>query len=248
MENSKKYKIYKIWIVVIIVIILGFVYKSFFISDQEKITDNWKIVNNNDKDDNKLFNDGQFEQTIKDYEKKWTWSLEREEKMKLVYSYLNFWNYFYKEEENSKKAMDILSTMDENWEVLYYKWYANEIIKDYTGSLDYYFKWLEIKELTPENKSLLLNQVGHLYDLKWEGDKVLYYYEEAYKLNDKNDSVLSNLWRYYAINWDYEKAYEFLNKALALTNNLPMKGELNFSLSSIELVKNWLNPDIVKSF
>jgi hypothetical protein len=41
--------------------------------------------------------------------------------MKLVYSYLNYGNYFYKEEENSKKAMDILNTMDDDSDVLYNK-------------------------------------------------------------------------------------------------------------------------------
>jgi hypothetical protein len=41
--------------------------------------------------------------------------------MDLVYSYLNYGNYFNKEEENSKKALDILNAMEENFNTLYYK-------------------------------------------------------------------------------------------------------------------------------
>jgi len=45
-----------------------------------------------------------------------------EEKIILADSYLNYWNYFYKEEEYSKKWLEILDDLEENFKVLYLKW------------------------------------------------------------------------------------------------------------------------------
>lgn len=247
MEKSQKNKILVISIVIIMFIISFFAYKNFFWAEQEIDASNEVVNENNENSINNLIDKWEYIEAINTYEKKWTWSLERDEKMKLVYAYLNYWNYFYKEEENSKKALDILNTIDEDYEVLYYKWYANEIVKDYSEALEYYFKWLDTKDLTDENKSQLMNQVWHLYDVKWEFDKVFEYYDWAYKLDNNNENVLWNLWRYYARVNEFEKSNEFLNKALTLTNNLSLKSELSFALSSIELELNWLNPDIDKS-
>lgn len=188
-----------------------------------------------------------YDDAVKKIELKWTWSIDREEKMRLVYAYLSYWNYFYKEQENSKKAMDILNTLDNAWDVLYYKWFAQEIIKNYTWALDYYNNWLDEKDIKNEYKSLILNQIGHLYDLKWEFDKVFAYYDEAYKLDEKNAMAIANLWRYYIRTKDYSKAYELFNKALNITDNLPLKSELTYGLSSLELEMNGLKPDIEKS-
>ncbi len=247
-EKNKKVYIYSYITSFIVVLVLGmfFIYKA----NENKPTN--QINNLNAAKEEKIDIDNSltswsFKEVINELEKKWTGSLEREEKMKLVYSYLNYGNYFYKEEENSKKAMDILNTMEDDYDVLYNKWYSQEIIKNYTGALDYYNKWLEIKDITDKNKSILKNQIGHLYDLKWEFDKVFTYYDEAYKLDENNASALSNLWRYYTRNWDIQKAYDYMNKALALTTNLPLKAELSFWLSSLELELNWLTPDIDKS-
>ncbi len=251
LEQNKKVYIYSY--IISFIVILGlfslFIYKSNENKNSNKdnsITSTGNIKNDN-IDINEALNSWDFKSAIEEIEKKWTGSLEREEKMKLVYSYLNYGNYFYKEEENSKKAMDILNTMDDDSDVLYNKWYSQEIIKNYTWALDYYNKWLEIKDITDKNKSILKNQIWHLYDLKWEFDKVFAYYNEAYKLDNNNASALANLGRYYLIIWDYEKAYDFMNSALKLTTNLPLKSELSFGLSSVELELNWLTPDIDKS-
>ena len=242
MKTKIKTLIFIITLIIFIILFLIFNYKT-------KDNNLNNIIKNKTKSiiiDNSI-NSWNFNNIITEIEKKWTWSLEREEKMKLVYSYLAYWNYFYKEEENSKKAMDILNTMNDDYDVLYNKWYSQEIIKNYTGALDYYNKWLEITNLSNENKSLLKNQIWHLYDLKWEFDKIFAYYDEAYKLDKENENVLWNLGRYYTRNWDIQKAYEFMNKALDKSTNLPSKAEISFSLSSLELELNWLTPDIDKS-
>lgn len=253
LEQNKKVYIYSYITSFIIILALFslFIYKTN--ENKKPITNDAVNTNNSTSNEEKsidvniALNSWDYEWVITEIEKKWTGSLKREEKMKLVYSYLNYGNYFYKEEENSKKAMDILNTMDDDSDILYNKWYAQEIIKNYTGALDYYNKWLEIKDITDKNKSILKNQIWHLYDLKWEFDKVFAYYNEAYKLDNNNASALANLGRYYLIIWDYEKAYDFMNSALKLTTNLPLKSELSFGLSSVELELNWLTPDIDKS-
>ncbi|NDK08390.1 hypothetical protein EOM39_04045 [Candidatus Gracilibacteria bacterium] len=196
---------------------------------------------------NKMINSGNYEEIINELEKVGTGNLERDEKMKLVYSYLNYGNYFYKEEENSKKAMDILNTLEDDFEVFYFKGYAQEIIKNYTEALGYYNKGLEINSLSNKDKAVLKNQIGHVYDLKGEFDKVFSYYIEAYKLDQDNENVLGNLGRYYARKGEFEESYKFMNKALEKSTNLPSKSEISFSLSSLELELNGLTPDIDKS-
>ncbi|MFA5917358.1 MAG: hypothetical protein WC850_03950 [Candidatus Gracilibacteria bacterium] len=253
-ENQKDKKVYLYSYIISFIVILGlfslFIYKANENKTKEVVdtVNNSSITPDNKSIDiNNSLTSGDFKGAINELEKKGTGNLEKEEKMKLVYSYLAYGNYFYKEEENSKKAIEILDTLKEESDVLYYKGYANEIIKNYTGALDYYNKGLEQKDLTNEYKSLLLNQKGHLYDLKGEFNKVLTYYDEAYNLDKNNTMVLSNLGRYYARTGEYEKAYEILNQALSLTDNGPLKSEISFGLSSIELELNGLKPDIDKS-
>lgn len=243
MDKTKNNKVYIYAYAFSFIIIL--IFFSFLINQKNKVDDT--KIEKEIVDVNNFINSWDYEEAISVLEQKWTWSIDREEKMTLVYSYLNYWNYYYKEEDFSKKAMDILNTLDDDYEVLYYKGYANEIIKNYTGSLEYYNKWLEIKEISNESKSLILNQIWHVYDLKWDLDKSFKYYEEAYNLDNKNANALSNLWRYYFRTDKNEEAYKYLNLALNLTTNLPLKSELCFSLSSIELELNWLTPDIDKS-
>ena len=249
MDKSKNNRIYIYAYILSFVILLGIfsllVYKknSKTLNKPEIVTNSWnEVAIIKDKLDS-----WDYIEVIEKIEQKWTWSIERDEKMKLVYSYLSYWNYFYKEKENSKKALDILNTLDNDAEVLYYKWYANEIIKNYNEALNYYNEWLSEKELKNEYKSLILNQIWHLYDLKWEFDKVFKYYDEAYKLDEKNAMALANLWRYYIRTKEFSKAYELLNKALEISINLPLKSEICFWLSSLELELNWLTPNIEKS-
>lgn len=248
MDKSKNNKVYLYAYAISFLVILIFfsllIYKKNVNNDKDNnLTNSWKeaiAVNN-------MLESWNYEEAIKTIESKGTWSIERDEKMKLVYSYLSYWNYFYKEAENSKKAMDILNTLKDDSEVIYYKGFSQEIIKNYTWALDYYNIGLEQKDITNKEKSILVNQIGHLYDLKWEFDKVFAYYDEAYNLDNDNAMALANLWRYYMRTKENEKAYELLNKALSLTTNLPLKSELCYWLSILELELNWLTPDIDKS-
>lgn len=243
MEKSKSNKVYIYAYALSFILVLSLF--TIFIYNKNNTT---KIAQEKETiQANKLINSWKFKDTIDNLNKDWTWELTRQKKLKLLSAYLNYWNYFYKEEESSKNAIEILNTMEDDYSKFYYYWYAKEIIKDYTGALDNYNKWLQIKDLTDERKSLFLNQVWHVYDLKGEFDKVFSYYDEAYKLDPNNASALANLWRYYSRVWEYQKWYEFLNKSLGLTVNLPQKSEICFWLSSLELELNWLKPDIEKS-
>ncbi len=245
-EKNKKVYIYSyiISFIVILVLFSLFIYKS-----NENNTKIAVDTANNSKeiiDINNSLISGKFKDVIDEIEKKGTGSMDREEKMKLVYSYLNYGNYFYKEQENSKKAMDILNTLDEDSEVIYYKWYSQEIIKNYTGAMDYYNRWLEIKDITDKNKSLILNQIWHLYDLKWETQKTFDYYREAYNLDNTNYHSSANIWRYFLQINKISESIPYFVYALN-TEEVALKSEIYFTLSSIELEANWLKPNIDKS-
>ncbi|MFK7779847.1 MAG: tetratricopeptide repeat protein [Candidatus Gracilibacteria bacterium] len=205
------------------------------------------IVNDKFTDINNLLDSGDFKGVISIYEKKGIGNLDRGEKIKLVSGYLGYGNYFYKEEEYSKKAMDILETMDDEYVTLYYKGYVKEIIKDYTESLKYYNSGLELKDLTDIERAVLLNQKGHLYDIKGDFEKALPLYEEAYKFDNNNVQVLSNLGRFYARKGEYMKAIYYFELTLSKIYSLPKKSEIYFTLSSIELEIGGLSPDIDKS-
>jgi hypothetical protein len=64
--------------------------------------------------------------------------LSYDEKDKLIYSYLQEGVYSYKESEYSQKVVDILSEEEQNFQNLYFLGFANEIIKNYAKSLEYY--------------------------------------------------------------------------------------------------------------
>ena len=198
------------------------------------------------KNENDYFKSWDFSWAIDYYEKKIKEDNSYKNKIFLVNSYLSYGNYFYKEAESSKKALDILNTMEEKYDVLYFKWYANEIIKNYTWALTYYNKWLKIKELSKKEKSLLLNQIWHLYDLKWDIETAYKNYKLAYTIYKKNYIVSVNIGRYLARKWKYEDSKIYFEYWLNIESK-PIKSEVYYSLSTIELELNWLKPDINKS-
>lgn len=186
-----------------------------------------------------------YEKIISNYEKTWIWNLSKEEKEKLLSTYLSYWNYFYKEEENSKKAIELLNTMDENYNTLYYKWYAKEIVKDYIWALDSYNKWLELKNLDDNKKAILLNQIWHVYDLMWKIDKAQDYYKKAEALWQDLPLNLLNRWRYEYRSGNFQVAEKYFNKLITLDINSFMKSEVYFDLSSIYLTKkDWTDKAI----
>lgn len=196
---------------------------------------------------NNLLNLWMYDEVISWFENKWIDNLSRDEKIKLVSAYMWKWNYFYMEEEYSKKALDVLSTMKNDYSVLYYKGYAKEIVKDYTWSLLNYDEWLLLTNLDKKQKAVLLNQKWHLLDLQWNLENAFINFDEAYKEDKTNSDVLTNLWRYYARIWDNKKAFIYFKQVLDKDLSVPEKAELYFTLSSLELEIWWLTPDIDKS-
>ena len=194
----------------------------------------------------KLVNSWNFSWAIVYYENKVKENNTYENKVFLIDSYLEYGNSFYKEAEYSKKALTILNTMEDKYDVFYFKWYANEIIKNYTWALTYYKKWLEIKDLDNKKKSALLNQIGHLYDLKWDIETAYKNYKEAYTIYNENYIASINIGRYLARKWNFKESIIYFKQWLN-TEFKPIKSEVYYSLSTIELELNLLKPDINKS-
>jgi tetratricopeptide (TPR) repeat protein len=173
-----------------------------------------------------------------------------------VMSVLSEWNYFYKEKEKSEEAIkiiqEIISENPNSKDVFfsnYYSWYAKEIVKDYTWALDFYNIILEDIPETEKNKnfrSIALNQIWHVYDLKWEIDKAYKYYYDAYNLVKQNYRASINIARYLTRTWKIDEAKIFFEYSLWTLSRF-LKSEIYFSLSSLELELNWLKPDINKS-
>lgn len=187
--------------------------------------------------------------------------LNKEQKTKKIvlkyielWAILNTWNYYYKEKEvqvEVKKITDEIKSIDpevfDNFYWNYYLWYSQEIIKEFTWALNYYNKALEYS--SSDNKassSIILNQIWHVYDLQWDMNKAYEYYFKAYNLNKQNYNVSINIARYLTRIWEYNKAKKFYEYSLN-SMNMPLRSEIYFSLSSIELELNWLKPDINKS-
>lgn len=189
-----------------------------------------------------------FKGLIDEYESKWTWDLSYDDNMRLIYSYLNHGTYTYNEQENSKKAQEILEKIwTWNWETLYYLAYSKEIIKNYTWALEDYNKSIETVDINDAKKSLSLNQIWHVYDLMWDLDKAYEYYERANRLDPTNITAITNLWRYEVRKNNLVKAKEYFEKSLSLSVNKNQRSELYYTLSSLELELNWLTPDIDKA-
>lgn len=173
-----------------------------------------------------------------------------------VMAVLNEGNYFYTEKEKSEEAKKIIENIiidypysKDDFLNNYYLWYSKEIIKNYTWALDNYNAWLDnIIGVDKEKmyKSILTNQIWHVYDLKWDIETAYKYYLDAYNTYNKNYRASINIARYLTRNLNYEEAKIFFGYSL-LTISKSLKSEIYFSLSSIELELNWLNPDIDKS-
>lgn len=238
-ENNKWKRIYIIsflWFFIVSLIVFIFL---IFNNSRDKVNQEKQAINTS-------INSWSYDEVIDFYEKKWTWNLDNGEKISLSISYLNKGTFSYNEKEYSEKALAVLSNMDNTYDVLYYKWYANEIIKNYTWALENYNQWLNLNGIWKEEKSYLMNQIWHLYDLMWDTEKAFKYYNDSYELNN-NATSLINLWRYYIRKGDIEKWHEYMERSIDSKISLPAKAETYFWLSTTELELNWLNPDIDKS-
>lgn len=221
-----------------------------------EITSSWNLVILNESIKNNDFKEIQkiIPIIIDDYKNnKEKLTKEDKEKIKsLKYSnisaILNDWNYFYKEQEKSKEAIkyieefisvdpDFVDPFYNN----YYLWYSNEIIKNYTWALNYYNKALDFAWNSEKNKklkSIILNQIWHLYDLKWDLEKAYSFYYKSYFIYKLNSENLINLWRYFVRKNNFELAKTYFESAINLSNNNLLKSEIYYNLSSISLYSN----------
>lgn len=188
-----------------------------------------------------------FSWAIDYLQQKWGYSdLSYDEKDKLIYSYLQEGVYSYKESEYSQKVVDILSEEEQNFQNLYFLGFANEIIKNYAKSLEYYNIWLNLESITDNKKAILYNQIGHVYDLMWEFEMAYNYYYKAYWIDNTNYKYSVNIARYLSRKWDYVLAKQYFEYWLWVDGNA-LKSEIYYSLSSNEFNLNPKNPNIDKA-
>lgn len=188
-----------------------------------------------------------FSWAINHLQEKWGYSeLTYEEKDKLIYSYLQEWVYSYKESEYSQKVIDILSQEEQNFQNLYFLGFANEIIKNYANALEYYNLWLNIETIDDNNKAILYNQIGHVYDLMWDIEMAYNYYYKAYGIDSSNYKYSVNIARYLSRKWNYDLAKQYFEYSLWIDDNA-LKSEIYYSLSSNEFNLNPENPEIDKA-
>jgi len=161
-----------------------------------------------------------------------------EEQILLVRSYLNYGNSYYIENEFADKALALLVNMEEKYETLYYKWYAYEIKQDYDKALEYYNKAKDLKNLLIDEKTIILNQIWHVHDLKWDFVKANELYTESEKLWYENMGTIINRWRSeFRLN-NYDKAKEYFEKILSMSDNKFTRAEMYYNISNIYLAKN----------
>lgn len=169
---------------------------------------------------------------------------------------LNEWNYLYKPAQKSKQATEYLENKilwDPDFVDPFYNnyhlWYAQEIIKNYDVALEYYQKALQFAWESEKNKrlkSIIYNQIGHVYDLSGDIEQAYSYYVNAFKTDKKNLFSALNIWRYLATTWDFLGAKEYFEYASYIEGKAE-KAEAYFNLSSVELRISWDKPNIEKS-
>lgn len=170
-------------------------------------------------------------------------------KIILAQTYLQYWNYYYKEKEYADKAIQTITEVDENdygAYGMYFVGYAYEITKRYDDALTWYEKGFKVSSNTDKLKAIFKNQIGHVYDLMGDIDKAYEYYSQAYKLDDKNYHVAGNIGRHLARIGSFEESVPYFEYALH-TRDLALRSEIYYTLSSIELELGGLKPDIDKS-
>jgi tetratricopeptide (TPR) repeat protein len=134
--------------------------------------------------------------------------------------------------------LTLLDSMQEKYETFFYKWYAYEIKQDYVKALELYNKAKDIKDISLENKAIILNQIWHVYDLMWDFNKANELYTESENLWYELMWTIINRWRSeFRLN-NFEKAKEYFEKILSLSDNKFTRSEVYYNLSVIYLASN----------
>ena len=158
---------------------------------------------------------------------------EYESKLRLIQSYLKYWDAYFKENIFADKALNILNWMEEDSKVNYFKWYAYEIKTKYEEALAQYEKVLSYDNLDITEKVNVLNQKGHIFDLKWDMEEANKYYLEAEILDPEDIKTLVNRWRYEIRAYNYKASKKYFEKVLEKTTNKYLKSEMYYNLSII---------------
>jgi tetratricopeptide (TPR) repeat protein len=162
---------------------------------------------------------------------------EKEDKLLLIQAYLLRWNSYYDENNYSSRALTLLNWLENTFDVLYYKWYAYEIIQNYEEARKFYNEALNLENITLQQKSILLTQIWHTYDLEWDLFIANEYYTEAKNTWILTVNLLLNIARYNFGNGNYSEAEELFNQALWFTPDDFTKAEIFSNLSSIQIAK-----------
>jgi tetratricopeptide (TPR) repeat protein len=159
----------------------------------------------------------------------------------LIHSYLNYGTVSYIESENALKARELIkssSLIKDSWYYTFYMWYSYEIERDYNKALILY-KESENKAFDNKSKSRTYNQIWHIYDLDWYIDKAYEYYDKAIKIDNSDISANLNFARILVRKWKNEKAMKYFERVLLNTDDIFLKAEINFNLSSIYMYLKW---------
>lgn len=241
MNNSKNN--YTLIMVLVLVVLLVLVWIVVFVKKDKKWDwegEKTQVVETSLREDgtaSTYYTEWELDKLVNYLEWKVDKGSSEDDKLYLVQAYVAYGNSFYTESEYSEKALEMLNWMTETFDVLYYKWYANEIAQKYEEALNYYTQARNMAWLTTEQEAFILNQIGHLYDLQWDTTKAREYYTEASNLWVDLVWNLINLWRMEYNTWNYEKAEEYFNQVLDSTDNKLVRAEMYANISWISIMK-----------
>lgn len=245
MELKNTTKVLLLFILILLIVWWYFFYsKSSFNLDEREENSNL-LENQAQKQDEVKSNSGSADEYDKDlissiayFENEYNIDdKSTENKINLVKVYLQYATSYNKEEEYSKKALSILNTMNDDSLILYYKWYSNEIVGNYEEALSKYNEALRIDDIKDYDKAVLLNQIGYIYELKWDIEKANTYYLESEDMSFDIPTNLLNRGRYEYSQWNYDSAEDYFNKVLGSDGSIFIKSEVYNNLSNIYLIK-----------
>lgn len=162
-----------------------------------------------------------------------------QDKIKIIASSLSKWVNYYSENQAYKNAINLLDSLTDSFYSLYYKWYANEIVWNYSKAIEYYWKSMDAKDVWNREKALSLNQIWHVYDTLWDFEKANSYYQLSEKKWENLLWNLINKGRNEFRNWNLEESQKYIKLAIKLAQDKFIKSELYYDLSIISL--SWEN-------
>jgi tetratricopeptide (TPR) repeat protein len=261
MKNNKN-ALKEIWIILIILtFFLIFLTLYFYISHKENITkdltevseisNSWNISKIDYEYWYQLSSKWEYKELIDYYESIVNSNSTWQDKLSLVWAYLAYEDYYYKD-EYSAKALSILDTLvpDDRineFEISFNKWYANELAWNYEKAKKIYQEATNL-DLYLWEKAVLYNQIWNVYDLEWDYFTANEYYVEAENLWLEDEDVFINRATYEFRQWNFSVAEEYLQKALPIVFYDTFKeAKVYFLLAWISLLKEDKEQSIVYS-